>query len=84
MKKKLGVVAAALALALSLGTTAAFAADSTIVAHCHGHRSNVCTHFVDADCDGLCDNCQAACSAYGWGYRSGYGHHGRGHCGGYC
>ncbi len=69
--KKCIALVPALALALSLNTAA------LACGHAHGHarweRSHIC---ADADCDGWCDGCGAACAHQSRGCR---GHHG-GHC----
>ena len=65
--KKLITIAAALVLTLAFGTTA-FAAGPGHHSHCpvNGANAGYCS-FVDADNDGICDNCQNGnvhCSNY--------------------
>ncbi len=70
LKKWIALVpAAALALGLS---TAALACGG----HAHAHRWERTHICADADWDGWCDGCGAACVHQNWGH---HGHHGW-HC----
>lgn len=80
--KKLITIAAAFALTLALGTTA-FAASPRHNSH-HSASSTTSTgycNFVDADNDGICDNCQNQNAHYTHTSTSGHrtGRHGGRH-----
>ncbi|MDE6015036.1 MAG: hypothetical protein K2H41_04940 [Acetatifactor sp.] len=86
MKKKIWTGILAMALALSIGSTNALAAEPQY-SGCRGcyNADGTCVSFVDEDRDGICDNFSSGACRGGYGRgagRQGGGRGGRGGCGG--